>query len=535
MWFGLVDPQHAAGCILAHSIQLDKRRVKKGSRLDKSLIAEFVESGVTQITVARLDDTDLHENDAALQIAVSLSGEGIRLDKASTGRVNLFARHDGLLCFDRQAIIAINSIDESITVATLPENTWVLSGKMVATCKIITYGVERATVDHVVKEVGNGVVVKPVVNHKAVLLQTCLPTVKESVLDKTGTVISQRLNSRHATLIAEQRCDHTVESLAAVLAETHSQVCDWILIAGASAISDRADVIPAALEAAGGKVIRYGLPVDPGNLLLLGELHGRVVLGLPGCARSPKLNGLDLLLDRLACGVDISQAWLNSLAVGGLLTEALDRPQPRVRAVEKTSLNIAGLVLAAGASRRAGMINKLMVNVGDVPMVRHVVNSVCNSNVGEVVVVTGHQHEKISDALKHTAANVVFCATHDQGMAHSLSYGISRLQEVDAVLVCLADMPDITVELINTIIGWKDAETLFERILVPTFNGKRGNPVLVGRAFFDTLLQHIGDTGARFLMKQYPERVIEVPVEEESILLDYDTPQALAELNNNES
>ena len=380
---------------------------------------------------------------------------------------------------------------------------------------------------------GNSLSVRSVKSHRAVLIQTCLPTVKESVLDKTSVVVEQRLAMRSAELLDEQRCDHSIEALNKTLKSlgiNSSTEYDWILIAGASAISDRADVIPAAIEAAGGRVIRYGLPVDPGNLLLLGELNGRVVIGLPGCARSPKLNGLDLLLDRLACDVEISQGWLNSLAVGGLLTEQLDRPQPRITTTKKQSVNIAGLVLAAGTSRRAGDINKLLVKVNDVPMVKAVVDAVCESRLREVVVVTGHQHEHIENLLQGSTATTTYCAAHAQGMAFSLSHGISRLQHADAVLVCLADMPGVTAALINLLVE-QAVDNLSEVILVPVFQGKRGNPVLVGRAFFDSLLQHTGDTGARFLMKQYPDRVIEVPVEENAVLIDYDTPQALSELD----
>ena len=281
-------------------------------------------------------------------------------------------------------------------------------------------------------------------------------------------------------------------------------------------------------------MLRYGLPVDPGNLLLLGELNGRVVLGLPGCARSPKLNGLDLLLDRLACGVEISPLWLNSLAVGGLLTEALDRPQPRVSSDQHKNLNIAALVLAAGASRRAGNTNKLLVKDRGVPMVQQVVRSVVNSNVNDVIVVTGHQHEKIESLLTGANVTLAYCAAHAQGMAHSLSHGISRLPpEADAVLVCLADMPGVTAELINTLLDCESEKPLSGILAVPVYDGKRGNPVLVGSAFFDSLLQHTGDSGAKFLMQQYPDRVVEVPVESNAIFIDYDTPQALAKLDSN--
>src|SRR5262249_57563189 len=102
-----------------------------------------------------------------------------------------------------------------------------------------------------------------------------------------------------------------------------------VLIFGASAIPDRRDVIPAAIEAAGGNVEHFGMPVDPGNLMLIGSAAGRAVLGAPGCARSPKENGFDWILARLLCGLPVRRSDITGMGVGGLLMEIVTRPQPR--------------------------------------------------------------------------------------------------------------------------------------------------------------------------------------------------------------
>ena len=383
------------------------------------------------------------------------------------------------------------------------------------------------------------------------LIQTRLSTIKESTLDKSRRVTEERLHSRYATLSAEFRCDHTVDSLVAELQRPEVAAADWVLIAGASAISDRNDVIPASIVSAGGEVDRYGIPVDPGNLLLLGRLNGATVLGLPGCARSPKYNGLDQILDRLACDVPVTSEWLNSLCVGGLLDEDLQRPQPRHLETDKpksatatsldigaqtpattttTPAHIAGLVLAAGTSSRAGAINKLLVDVAGTPMVRIIANALLQSSVDSVQVVTGYQHAEVEAALAGLSVETHYCPSYTMGMAHSLSHGISRLPECEAVLVCLGDMPHVSGQLIDQLLAAVGSQAA-DVIAVPVYKGKRGNPVMVGKAFFDTLLQHDGDTGARFLMKQYPERVLEIEVADESVVTDYDTVEALNELS----
>jgi len=597
MWFGELNTSEADGCVLAHSVKIGTKRVAKGTQLDQPLITSLLKEGHSTVVVARIAADDVAENTAALAIAEAIAGDGLRIDKAHTGRVNIFAAEDGLLCFDRQSVIDLNSIDESLTFATLKENSMVLKGRMVATSKIITYAVQNSVVQQALEVVqAHPLHVSALRSQTGVLIQTRLPTIKESTLDKSYRVTQERLQSRYAQLNAEFRCDHNVESLVRELGNPDVLAANWILIAGASAISDRNDVIPAAIVAAGGTVDRYGIPVDPGNLLLLGRLGHSTVLGLPGCARSPKYNGLDQILDRLACDVPITNDWLNGLSVGGLLDEDLARPQPRrapalelnKKAAQNTEIEtnskikntkvagnnvaaetlaadngtvkntgewprpsallragtdkensvhkdrqlptVAGLMLAAGSSTRAGAINKLLVEMNGKPMVRVIAESLLQSQVDSVQVVTGHEHERVEVALDGLDIPGHYCPSYMMGMAHSLSLGISRLPACDAVLVCLSDMPHITPALIDFLIesvGLQAAEV----IAVPVFQGRRGNPVMVGKAFFDTLLQHDGDTGARFLMKQYPDRVLEIEVSDSSVVTDYDTVEALNELS----
>ncbi len=332
-----------------------------------------------------------------------------------------------------------------------------------------------------------------------------------------------------------------------------------MLIVGASAIADRRDVVPAALERAGGTVQRFGLAVDPGNLLMLGELDGRDVIGLPGCARSPKDNGVDRVLDRLASDVPPDDAWLRSLAIGGLLGEIVERPSPRRDAddasVQATVASSTGtergeahgndvrrrvgiLVLAAGASRRTGTTNKLLHPVATasgerVAMVRMTVAIALESAVGEVLVVTGHGHADIAAALDGLPVRLVHNAAAASGMASSLVLGVSTLaaaeRPVDAVLVCLGDMPLVRPGTLASLVdAWASDDDAHAAI--PMHAGRRGNPVLLGRARFDDVLSLTGDTGARALLGD-GTGVLEVDVPDPGVLIDHDTPEALARLD----
>src|SRR5262249_46095904 len=134
---------------------------------------------------------------------------------------------------------------------------------------------------------------------RVVLVQTRLPGLKESILDKTAETTRERLAALGSALVGEHRCDHRSTELAPLIGEAVGERADLVLVAGASAILDRRDVIPAAIEQAGGTIDHFGMPVDPGNLMLMGRLGAVPVLGLPGCARSPKSNGFDWVLRRL--------------------------------------------------------------------------------------------------------------------------------------------------------------------------------------------------------------------------------------------
>jgi len=534
MWFGELPVSECVGCLLAHSQVIGSGRVSKGTVLDESLIQQFCDNGYEVLTVARIDTDDIEENSAARMLAEVVSGAGTRLEKAHTGRVNIFATTDGLLDYDRASIVELNSVRPDITLAVVAPDQWVLAGRMIASVKIIPYAVPAADIKRAVAA-ATAILVHSPQPTTAVLIQTVLPSITNKALDKTERVTRQRLDVRSAELTLQERCDHQVPVLCDELAKVSASNPDLILIAGASAISDRCDVIPAAIEQQGGRVSRVGLPVDPGNLLMFAELNGVPVIGLPGCARSPKHNGFDLLLDKIVCRREITDGWLNGLSIGGLLGEVHDRPQPRVASeinnsgIDAASVQVGAIVLAAGSSQRAGNLNKLLHMYNEKPMICSVVESVLASDVTSSLVVTGYQSEQVTTAIGGYPIPVIHCPRHSDGMAHTIATGLSQLQKYDAVIVCLGDMPHVSADVINQIISAFDQ--LVDKIVVPVYNSKRGNPVLVGRTFFDSLLQHHGDTGARFLMKEYPEKVFEVELDTMSVIKDYDTADALKGLD----
>ena len=332
MFFGEQPVENTEQAIVAHSIKLKHRALKKGHIISAVDIAELQQAGINSIVVARLEPGDIDENTAAQALARAVSHEHMQMDPPFTGRCNIRTTRHGLLSVNRDGIDQINRVHESVTIATLPHLAHIKPEEMIATIKIIPFAVEAATLEScrtAAQRQQPILNVLPIRAQRVGFIQTRLEGTREQVLDKTAAVTAERLADLEYTIVRELRCHHDTTELQQALQTLLSMDVDVILIFGASAIVDRRDIIPAAIIGSGGKVLHYGMPTDPGNLLLLGQHGNRPVLGLPGCARSPKLNGLDLVLQRLAADMPVTSADLMAMGPGGLLQEIKSRPQPR--------------------------------------------------------------------------------------------------------------------------------------------------------------------------------------------------------------
>ena len=323
MKFGPVPTQDAAGAVLAHSVPLSDGRLRKGHVLSATDIETLLAAGHQEVVVARYDVGDLDEDAAAARLADALTGVGLRVSNSATGRVNLHATGPGVVQIDEAAIHAFNAINPMITVATVPPFHRVDDKTMVATIKIISYAVSEADVDHACAVGKDAMQIKPPMFSTATLIET---EIGQNPNDKGRQALEARLDRLGLTLTPRVIVSHAEDALRAALAKAAGEV---IFVLTASATSDPNDVGPAALRAAGGTVSQVGMPVDPGNLLFLGRLGDRPVIGLPGCARSPALNGADWVLERVLCGVDLTPADFARMGVGGLLKEIPTRPKPR--------------------------------------------------------------------------------------------------------------------------------------------------------------------------------------------------------------
>mmetsp|Transcript_24093 Transcript_24093/g.44616 ORF Transcript_24093/g.44616 Transcript_24093/m.44616 type:complete len:312 (+) Transcript_24093:1194-2129(+) len=303
-------------------------KIAKGTVLEAPHIAQLRAAGHEVLTVAQLAPTDIEENAAATQLAHAIvpepEAQGLRIAKAGAGRVNLFASGPGVLQMDTGAIHALNAVDPMITIATVPAFQRVEAGTMIATIKIIAYAAPGAALADACAAGRQALRIAAPAYATATLIETVVggdvPT------NKGRSALTGRLDRLGLSLSPRVTVDHVTEPLAAALEQASGDV---IFVLTASATSDPRDVGPEALRHAGGTVTAYGMPVDPGNLLFCGWLGDKPVIGLPGCARSPALNGADWVMERIICGQRLTQAGISAMGVGGLLKEIPTRPRPR--------------------------------------------------------------------------------------------------------------------------------------------------------------------------------------------------------------
>jgi molybdenum cofactor cytidylyltransferase len=528
MKFGPASPAEAVGGVTVHTLRQGSLVLKKGTTIGPAEVEALAKAGVKEIVVVRLEAGDVSEDVAAASIAQAVTGEGINVERAFTGRANLFAARAGVLVIDRDAVDRINNVDEAITFATLPAFKPVVEGEMIATVKLIPFGVEAKLRDAAVKAAGTGALhVAPYTIKRVGIVSTLLPGLASKVVDKTLRVTAERLAPAGAAIIGERRVPHEEAALAPAIRELLGLGAELVIVFGASAIADRRDVIPAAITDIGGAIEHFGMPVDPGNLLLIGSAGGVPVLGAPGCARSPVENGFDWVLMRLLAGIKVTRAELMGMGVGGLLMEIVTRPQPRTKPEIEGNRNVAAIILAAGRSTRMGGPNKLLAELSGKKLVRIATEQALASKASEVVVVTGHQAELVEKALVGLKVKFVRNSDFAGGLASSVKAGVSAVSaDADGAVVCLGDMPLIDAGLIDRLID-AFAPDRGHLIAVPVAEGRRGNPVLWSRRFFKELMTLDGDIGARHLIARHAEAVAEVPVEGEGAFLDIDTPQAL--------
>jgi len=535
MIFDRLPLDEAVGAFLAHAVDAGEfGLLKKGTLLNELHLDALKAEGVENVLAARLEPEDIPENEAAFAIAEPAAGDQAEARSPFTGRSNIFATASGLVVLNRDLLKRLNKIDPSITIATVRHLETVQAGNMLATIKIIPFATKQTNLDQASalfqSEAEPLLTVRPFRQRKIGLISTRLPNTPDKLVRKSVRVLTERLEACGNTLAFELECEHHEDNLKTVIEQLKANECDLILIFGASAITDERDIIPTAICNAGGTVAHFGMPVDPGNLLLMANIDQTTVIGMPGCTRSPKLNGFDWVLQRLLADIPVTADDIMEMGEGGLLKEIPGRPQPRNKKMpdkSKSNPKITAILLAAGQSRRMGSDNKLLALLDGKPMLRHVAETLKSSSVEDISLVTGHEAEMVKNVVWDMGFQVIENPDYAEGLSTSVKVGFQAVQDkYDGVLICLGDMPFISATEIDQMISAFDPLE-GRAIITPTFKGKRGNPVLISTQFADDIAKISGDMGAKALIAENDHLVHSVEFDSPAIFTDIDTPEML--------
>ena len=526
-----LDPQESLGSVIAQTYNLPGKTISKGTFVTSEIVDYFKEFDVQTILCAVPANGDIHEDEAAEAISNAIDKNQIYVEKASTGRVNFKSQSLCLVRYERALIREVNLVDESIAFSIVEHNQLLAKNDLIATLKIIPFFTQKKYVDQVISILAkNELFNTHSLNRKKVsLIQTSFEWQKKSMFKATSNVTRNRLEALDCSLNEEKLICDDYKALCSEIRSSTGSGIDILLISGASAITDRSDYIPKAILSEGGEIIQYGLAVDPGNLLLIGKVGNTTVIGMPGCARSPKLNGFDWVLQLLMADIPISREELAEMGAGGLLMEIASRPLPRAlaKSVSKREKKVMGVILAAGNSTRMGKDNKLLRNIGDAPLIRNTAIEMLKSDLDSCSIVLGYQSDKVADVIKDLNVNLILNPLWKEGQASSLRAAINTLDSTYSdLLIMLGDLPGIKSIHINSIIEEHLlTDNRKSKITIPSFKGQKGNPVIWGRSFFDDLSNLEGDVGGRTLFSEHPAAINILEMENPWVVKDTDTPE----------
>lgn len=319
-----VTVEQAVGTVLAHDLtqiipgEYKGPKFKKGHIIKEEDIPVLLSMGKKHLFVLEKDDTDVHENEAALRIASKVAGNGIRLTEPSEGKIELKAEYDGLLKIDKERLYELVSQDE-IMFASIHENVVVKKGQKLAGTRIIPLFVAEEVMKKAEAILGDEPIIKvvPLRKLKVGVVTTGSEVYSGLIEDAFGPVLVKKFGALGSTVEKQLFADDDEEMIADCIRQLVDEGMDIIGITGGMSV-DPDDKTPSGIRKAGGEVVSYGAPVLPGAMFMLSYIGDIPVVGLPGCVMYSRTSIFDLIVPRLLAGEQITKKDMNILAHGGL-------------------------------------------------------------------------------------------------------------------------------------------------------------------------------------------------------------------------
>ncbi len=321
----LIKTEDAVGQVLCHDMtqiipgQYKGPRFKKGHVVTAEDIPVLLSMGKENLYVFELDAGKLHENDAAERMCALCLNEGMTRGEAGEGKIELFAARDGLLRVDTERLNAVNAIDE-LMIATRHGNTAVRAGDKLAGTRVIPLVIDEAKLLEAERVVGGKPLLEllPYKLRRAGVVTTGSEVYHGRIEDRFTPVVEQKL-ARFGIAVSEHIIvDDGLDNIRAAIERLRAADVDMLLCTGGMSV-DPDDNTPGAIRASGARIVTYGAPVLPGAMFLLGYFEdGCPIMGLPGCVMYARATIFDIVLPRVAAGVELTRRDFTTLGEGGL-------------------------------------------------------------------------------------------------------------------------------------------------------------------------------------------------------------------------
>ena len=321
----LIKTTDAVGQVLCHDMtqiipgQYKDARFRKGHIVTAEDIPVLLSMGKENLYIFELGAGQLHENDAAERMCSLCLGDGMRRGEVKEGKIELFAEQDGLFLIDREKLNAVNAIDE-LMIATRHGDTAVHAGDKLAGTRVVPLVIDEAKLIEAERIVGDTPILalRPFTRKRAGVVTTGSEVYHGRIEDKFTPVIERKLADFGIAVTEHLTVDDGLDNIRAAIDRLRETDVDLILCTGGMSV-DPDDNTPGAIKTSGARIVTYGAPVLPGAMFLLGYFDdGRPVMGLPGCVMYAKATIFDLMLPRIAAGVELTRRDFTTLGEGGL-------------------------------------------------------------------------------------------------------------------------------------------------------------------------------------------------------------------------
>lgn len=329
-----VPVEEAVGMVLTHDLtqiipgQFKGRLFRKGHRITQDDIPKLLDIGKAHIYAIELAPDEIHEDDAALRMAWALQGENTAITDPYEGKVSIKSQIHGLAQIDKPTVDAINAMGD-IALATIKTNTVVQPGQSLAATRVIPLITKQSKIEEVErlsaglrdqKSAADQAVihVRPFLKHRVGLITTGSEVYHGRIQDKFGPVVRAKVGALGSEIVEQRFVPDDMEAIVTEISFLRKQMCDMILLTGGMSV-DPDDRTPGAIRQAGAEIVRYGTPMLPGSMLLMGYLEGIPIMGLPGCVMHDPFTSFDALLPRILAGDQIEEQDIIDLGYGGLI------------------------------------------------------------------------------------------------------------------------------------------------------------------------------------------------------------------------